>query len=429
MGKLNEEGSVTDQIFDRSVEAPVPGALVIFHGGAPMLRAVEIPPDGLVFGRHLFGADCADELLAQRHVRVSATNGRFDITEVERLASTFIDTAAIDGDRLGLVPPLVLRAGRTVCVLLPDIRRFVGAEVKIFDHGYGEVIAGPTLAREWAKVMRAGQSEKAMFLTGEMGTGKELAARAFHRASRARGNFVSVACRDMPASVADRLLFGYDDKPGSFEAANGGTLFLDEISDIQLPLHAKILAAFESGQVTPVGSTTPRPVEVRLIIGSARFIPFELADWKFDRQLHARVSRVHVELPPLRYRFDDLAYLVAAEMKRSAPKLGMRASLIETCLVGEWTSNVRQLLGSVRYVAKEAVLKGEPAVRGSLATIGRRSKHAMGGPRPRPLCMDRDYQTRLSEAELAVELAANAERAAAERAARERAQEADLSLN
>jgi transcriptional regulator with GAF, ATPase, and Fis domain len=359
---------------ERTADQPVPGFLLVFHGEQPMLRALRIPDAGLILGRELLGDSKDDDRLSRQHAKVRIERGRFVISDLGSRNGTFVDGTLIEAETEA-APPVVVRTGRTVGVLLPDLRRFEGAEVRIDEDG----VVGPTLAAAWAAAERAARSGDCLLLTGESGTGKELAARAFHRAAAAastgpRGELIAVNCAAIPAGVAERLLFGAKkgafsgadrDAEGYLSEADGGTLFLDEIGELELAVQAKLLRALDAKEILPVGASRPRPIDVRVVAATLRDLSAEVDAGRFRNDLYFRVGQPQVTLPPLRHRFDDLAYLVKVAVQRVDPKLTVHASLIETCLLRRWPGNVRELLGEVRRAAFDAAEEGLTSVRGS----------------------------------------------------------------
>jgi DNA-binding NtrC family response regulator len=171
-----------------------------------------------------------------------------------------------------------------------------------------------------------------VLITGESGTGKELVARAIHHHSpRAAGPFIPVNCVAVPAELAESLFFGHmkgsftgatSDRKGYFELADGGTLFLDEIGDMPAALQAKLLRVLEDGEVTPVGSTKSRRVDVRVLSATNADLAAKITAGEFRQDLFYRLARYTVQTPPLRERRDDLPLLARHFLQVFATEMG-----------------------------------------------------------------------------------------------------------
>jgi DNA-binding NtrC family response regulator len=197
-----------------------------------------------------------------------------------------------------------------------------------------------------------------VLITGESGTGKELVARAIHHSSpRSEGPFVPVNCVAVPSDLAESLFFGHlkgsftgatADRKGHFELADGGTLFLDEIGDMPASLQAKLLRVLEDGEITPVGATRSRHVDVRVLAATNADLQAKIAAGEFRQDLYFRLARYTVETPPLRERREDLPLLAshflevfAAEMGVVAPELASEA--LHHLQAHTFPGNVREL--------------------------------------------------------------------------------------
>src|SRR5262249_2866010 len=155
---------------------------------------------------------------------------------------------------------------------------------------------------------------------GESGTGKEGAAEAIHAASpREGGPFVVVDCASVPPGLIESELFGHEKgaftgassrRLGAFEEAAGGTVFLDEIGDLPLDLQAKLLRVLERKEIKRIGSNQMRPVDVRVIAATNRDLRADVNAGRFRPDLFFRLGVVHITLPPLRVRVDDIPVLV-----------------------------------------------------------------------------------------------------------------------
>jgi two-component system, NtrC family, response regulator AtoC len=220
----------------------------------------------------------------------------------------------------------------------------------------------PVMQEVFSLIQRLAPHAKVVLISGETGTGKELAARAFHQAGPRRAKpFVTINCSAVVDTLFESELFGHvrgaftgavESKPGVFEAATGGTLFLDEIGELPLSVQAKLLRALEYGEVQRVGSLQPKRVDVTVIAATNRDLRAEVAAGRFRGDLFYRLNVVEVRLPPLRERREDIPYLTATFMRECAQR--MRKSVngltptAERMLHGErWDGNVRELKNAI----------------------------------------------------------------------------------
>jgi DNA-binding NtrC family response regulator len=197
-----------------------------------------------------------------------------------------------------------------------------------------------------------------ILITGESGTGKGLIAELIHcNSARSNEPFISINCSAIPEGLLESELFGYKkgaftgavtDKPGLISMAHQGTLFLDEIGDMPVNLQAKILKVLESSEVTPLGDTRPRLVDVRLITATNQDLEEKIGEKKFREDLYYRLNVIEVEVPPLRERKDDIPLLVThflrkfSEENRKAVK-GVDSSALQAIMQYPWPGNVREL--------------------------------------------------------------------------------------
>jgi two-component system response regulator HydG len=220
----------------------------------------------------------------------------------------------------------------------------------------------PAMQEVFSLIQRLAPHAKVVLVTGETGTGKELAARAFHQAGPRRTRaFVTVNCSAVVDTLFESELFGHvrgaftgavESKPGLFEAAQGGTLFLDEVGELPIGAQAKLLRALENGEVQRVGSLQPRKVDVAVIAATNRDLRAEVAAGKFRGDLYYRLNVVGVTLPPLRVRREDIPYLTAAFMRDCSTRLrkpinGLTSSAERLLFSARWDGNVRELKNAI----------------------------------------------------------------------------------
>jgi two-component system response regulator AtoC len=197
----------------------------------------------------------------------------------------------------------------------------------------GAILLGQSapLKRVLHLAQKVAPTDSAVLITGETGTGKELLARAIHAASRrSNGPFVAVNAGAIPETLQESELFGHRrgaftgadaDRKGLFEEATGGTLFLDEIGDTSPSLQVRLLRVLQNNSVRRLGEGVERPVNVRVMAATNRPLDQMVARGEFREDLFFRLNVVHLHLPPLRERGDDLALLLKANLLRFAQRL------------------------------------------------------------------------------------------------------------
>jgi DNA-binding NtrC family response regulator len=226
-------------------------------------------------------------------------------------------------------------------------------------HGFGEIIGqSPGMLEIYRAIEALAQNTTTVLITGESGTGKELVARSIHtRGARAAQPFVALNCGAVSDTLLDSQLFGHRrgaftgavaDHEGVFVAAQGGTLFLDEIADIPLGLQVKFLRAIQEREVTPLGSTRAVKVDVRLVAATNRDLAAEVQAGHFRSDLYYRLNVVHLPLPPLRERREDIPLLAAHYVERYARAFNVGPKTIQPAALARleayaWPGNIREL--------------------------------------------------------------------------------------
>jgi len=183
-------------------------------------------------------------------------------------------------------------------------------------------------------VGRVSRSDATVLITGESGTGKELVAKGIHFSGKRRDKpFIAINCAAIPETLIEAELFGYkrgsftgatQDTKGKFETANGGTLFLDEISQMPLALQPKLLRVLQEQEITRIGESIPRKIDVRIIAASNQNLEKMVEQGTFREDLYFRLAVVPVNLPPLRTRREDVPLLVNHFFKRAKEKHGFK---------------------------------------------------------------------------------------------------------
>jgi propionate catabolism operon transcriptional regulator len=219
----------------------------------------------------------------------------------------------------------------------------------------------PIFVAAKAAATRYAKTGSTVLITGESGTGKELFAQAIHNASMRRaGPFVAINCAAVPEPLLESELFGYEEgaftgsrkggKPGLFEAAHTGTIFLDEIGDMPLLLQSRFLRVLQEKEFVRLGSAQPIPIDFRVIAATHQSLPTRIERGLFRADLYYRLNILHLSLPPLRDRPEDISILALQMIYKSLRQLGASlpadqalAPMLPSMRAYAWPGNVREL--------------------------------------------------------------------------------------
>ena len=200
-------------------------------------------------------------------------------------------------------------------------------------HGFESFIGESSeMQKVYRRIMQVAPTDSTVLITGESGTGKELVARAIHNNSQRRESpFVALDCTSLAESLLESELFGHvkgsftgaiQTKMGLFKVADGGTLFLDEISNISLTIQAKLLRVLQERMVTPIGGTSPIPIDIRLVAATNKNLRTLVAEGAFRDDLFFRLNIIPIDIPPLRERKGDLPILIKYFLKKFSAEVG-----------------------------------------------------------------------------------------------------------
>src|SRR5262245_12284166 len=208
-------------------------------------------------------------------------------------------------------------------------------------------------------IHHASRSDAKVLITGESGVGKEIVARLIHqRGKRASGPLVTINCAGFPDSLLETEMFGHvkgsftdahRDKRGWLEMAHGGTIFMDEVGEMSLRMQALLLRFLETGEIQRVGSDRYQaPLNVRVITATHRRLLDRVADKTFREDLYYRLNVIHIEVPPLRERTEDISPLVAHFLREfagthRAPEPQLTVAAVQSLSAYHWPGNVREL--------------------------------------------------------------------------------------
>ena len=285
----------------------------------------------------------ADVELAVAAVKKGATDFIIKPWQNQKLIATISATLQLQQSRKEIE---LLREERV------QVQRGLETEIGTF---IGESDAIISIKRTIEKV--AG-TDASILISGENGTGKEVVARAIHRRSlRNKGAFIAIDLGAVAEGLFESELFGYKkgaftdakaDKPGRFELANHGTLFLDEIGNLSPGMQSKLLGALQNREITPVGSTNTKTIDVRLIAATNTSLPMAIEKQTFRKDLYYRINTVEIVLPPLRSRKQDISLLAEHFLglyKKKYHRESLRLTPQDLKLLENysWPGNVREL--------------------------------------------------------------------------------------
>ena len=222
--------------------------------------------------------------------------------------------------------------------------------------------SSPAMRDICATAARAAVGDGKVFITGESGVGKDLIAQYVHaRSTRASRRFVAVNCAAFPETLLETELFGhtkgsftgaYRDKIGLLELAHQGTIFLDEVGEMSLAMQARLLRFLESGEIQTVGSEVSAPrLDVRIITATNRDLTERVASGHFREDLLYRIKVIHLHVPALRQRREDVKPLVARAVARTGRPIRLSDEAIEALERYRWPGNVRELQNVVEQIA------------------------------------------------------------------------------
>lgn len=275
-------------------------------------------------------------------------------------------------------PEAVKACLRRACDHSRLARENMRLRAEVVDRASQEIIGtSPAIENVRRRIAQVAPTNAAVLILGETGTGKELAARAIHRASRRSGGpFVAINCAALPENLLESELFGHERgaftgadraREGLFEAARGGTLFLDEAGEMSLGLQAKLLRVLNDGIVTRVGATSGRHSDVRVIAATNLDLQQAIAAGRFREDLYYRIAVFPVAVPGLRDRVSDLPLLADHLLARisvdlAVPTHRLAPDACELLRRHSWPGNVRELrnvLERAAIVADGDVIEAE----------------------------------------------------------------------
>jgi hypothetical protein len=306
----------------------VPGAVVVWTGATPTIQTFRIPPTGLVIGRELLDST-TDDRISRQHARVAWRDNRFVVTDLGSRNGTYAGGNPLVDREVTVTAPSIVRTGRTVSVLLDDVRRFEGASIG----SKHDALVGPSTAPLWHTVEHAAHAGENLLILGELGTGKGRMARGY---ARARSRQEAVFNPTIQAVPLERVV-----SPAT------ETLILEQVGKLGATNLATLARLIE------------RP-NLRFVTTAA----LQLEHLGLAPELAAALSTRAIVVPPIRERPDEMAFLVHDAVRGAEPALQIHSTLIEVCLLRPWPGNVRELIAEVSRTAHTVAAHGKNNIRG-----------------------------------------------------------------
>ena len=293
-----------------------------------------------------------DPTVSRRHAEVTRTPMGVLLRDLKSTNGTFVGPVQIREVFLG--PETRFRVGRTDLLfnLEDEVIEVAPSDDTAFEGMVGESMG---MRQVFGMLQRVAPTRLTVLITGETGTGKELASRAVHsRSPRSKEPFVVFDCGAAPENLVESVLFGHvrgaftgaiGDHAGVFEQAHGGTIFLDEIGELPLELQPKLLRLLEQREVRRVGGTRAKSIDVRVVAATNRKLLDEVEAGRFREDLYYRLAVVELTMPPLRERADDLPLLIRHILNNAEHNFGVDRVDDQVMALFEeyrWPGNVRE---------------------------------------------------------------------------------------
>lgn len=308
---------------------PVPGVVVVWTGAQPTVQVFRVTAAGLVIGRELLKTT-TDDRISRQHARVQWKDRRFVVTDLGSRNGTYAGGHALIDREVTVTPPSVVRCGRTVSVLLEDVRRFEGASIETRH----DAIIGASTHALWGQMEQAAQAGENLLIIGEPGVGKGRMARGY---ARVRGKPEVVYNPTIQAVPLERIA-----------APQIETLVLEQTGKLGAANQATLVKLLDGRPNLRVCTTAVMALE-------HMGMPPEIA---------VRLATRTIHMPPLRDRPDEMAFLVHDAVRAAEPGVQIHSTLIEACLLRPWPGNSRELVSEVSRTAHAVASQGKNNVRG-----------------------------------------------------------------
>ena len=376
------EGSGLTTMFEgawATVQRLRKGKLVVV-AGADQGKELEIVKPRVTGGRSIISdLVLADKAVSGTHFEIAARDDGYRLRDLNSRNGVYVGDLRIR--EVFLKPGTVFKMGHT-SIQFQSMQDMVEIELSKRDR-FDAIIGGSAAMRQiFAQLEKVAPSDLTVLITGETGTGKEMVARAVHNTSTRKNKpFVVLDCGSIPRELIESTLFGHEKGSftgavgqhiGCFEQAQGGTIFLDEIGELDISLQPKLLRVLEQREIKRVGGDRTVKVDVRVLAATNRDLREEVNKGHFREDLYFRLSVVHVELPPMRERREDIAGLANHFLRDIAGRRGMQMAFGPDAIAGmmghAWPGNVREMRN---VVERAAALSDGPTITRADLVFGR----------------------------------------------------------
>ncbi len=361
---MNDDPGLTTVFVDRkATKRKLRKSRLVVEDGPQKGTRLDIASERMTIGRSgICDLQLTDDGASGTHCEIVAKETGFLLRDLASTNGTWV--AGVRVREAWLEPGMPLRIGNTV-IRFEHGSGSIEIDVSRREKFYDLVGHGVRMREIFAVLEKVAASDLTVLVRGETGTGKELVARAIHRASkRSQRPLVVQDCSAIPANLIESILFGHergsftgaaDRKQGCFEVADRGTLFLDEIGELDISLQPKLLRVLETREVQRVGGTRMIPVDVRVVAATNRDLREMVNDGTFREDLYYRLSVVQVDLPPLRERPEDVPVLAHQFLEESAKRghqgEGAHYTITRDAMMKlqayPWPGNVRELKNTI----------------------------------------------------------------------------------
>jgi DNA-binding NtrC family response regulator len=364
-GLYDEESPALTTVFDgaRATVRHLRKSKVVVVSGAEQGREVEVGKPRVTGGRSIINdLVLSDKAISGSHFEILARDDGYRLRDLDSTNGTFVGELRIR--EVWLKPGQEFRVGHTLLRFVPT-QEIV--EIPLSKRDTFESVTGSSVRmREiFATLEKVAPSELTVMVTGETGTGKEMIARGIHQASTRKSKpFVVLDCGAIPRDLIESTLFGHEkgsftgavaQHQGCFEQAHGGTIFLDEIGELDVNLQPKLLRVLENRELKRVGGDRVIKIDVRVVAATNRDLRQMVNNGTFREDLYFRLSVIHVEMPPLRERKEDIPALADVFLReiggRRSLSMAFAPDAVASLQGHSWPGNVRELKNVVERAA------------------------------------------------------------------------------